>query len=600
MPLRLIRRPDGAYARKSAQGEEVLVSKKPDGSWDIYQNGSSEALGIWRRPADSPQKETLGFWKDGPTISEEPPEEQLIADGRSLQDLPKPKKVKRGGLLGWLGFEKTVYESGPNGKIEPHEVRELFFLENDVQGKEIYRDVKLPKPPKAKPWRAKHYDVSLKIGPDGSTVSGRSLIHGYGTRPSGEIPLDLGHFPGDLEVTDRSGMKPLFAWNDEGVKVRQTISPGEEFSLEVKYSGKPQPVSHPGVPSDLGWLSSDSSLVTFNGAAPSSSWLPGDDNPANKATYDFQIQVPEHHFAVANGKLMEEKVLPNGEKLFHYRSRFPMASYLASVNTFDERQFARTEVAPEFEVVHPRGMESQVHSEFKNHRRMMGFLEKRLGKYPFETYGAIVTNLPVDSYKTRFTDGENTYEADSVFEIAFEAQTRPIFQADSITGKGDFEPTIIHEMAHQWYGNAVTNASQDDVWVNEAFPSYSGWLWMEEEKGSEVFEAEMRGLYDSVKNHKFGDTMARPNRDKLFSQENYARMTLSMHALRRKLGDEQFYSTLKGAVEAHKYESVSVDELAHTMNQLNGGRLSGFFQRWLHEKELPPYPESRTNRTGWS
>ena len=131
------------------------------------------------------------------------------------------------------------------------------------------------------------------------------------------------------------------------------------------------------------------------------------------------------------------------------------------------------------------------------------------------------------------------------------------------------------------------------MWVNEGFPSYSGWLWIEEQQGKEAFEAEMRGIYDSVKDHKYTDTMANPDRDKLFSQENYARMTLSMHALRRKLGDEQFYKTLKGSVEHHKYQSVDVQTLAHTMNSINGGKLSGFFNSWLHSTELPPYPESK-------
>lgn len=554
IPFQLLRRADGAYARKSERGEEVLVSKKEDGSWDIYQTGSSQALGIW-------------------------------------QDAPKPQKIPREGFLGRLGFKVTVQEA-PDGKINPEEVRELFFVDNDIQGKEIYRNVILPTAPEAKPWKAKHYEVSMRIDPKAQTVESRAKITGTALRQTDNIQFDFASFPGSLAVVDETGKSRPFQRTNDGLAVVSQLIPDQEFSLEVQFQGSPQSVSHPGVPADLGWLSNDKSTVTFNGAAKSSSWLPGDDNPSNKATYDFLIEVPRDHFAVANGKLLEERSLENGGKVFHYQSRFPMASYLASVNTFDEKEFARTMIAPDFEVVHPRGMEEQVRSEFQNHTKMMEFLEQRLGKYPFDTYGAIVTNLPVDSYKTRFTDGQNTYEADSKFEVAFEAQTRPIFEADSITGTGEFEPTIIHEMAHQWLGNAVTNASQSDVWVNEAFPSYSGPLWIEESKGKETFEMEMQAIYNSIKDHKFTDTMAKPDRDKLFSQENYARMTLSMHALRRTLGDEQFYATLSGAVEAHKYESVSVDTLAKTMDKLNGGRLEQFFDQWLHQKELPPYPDS--------
>ena len=394
-------------------------------------------------------------------------------------------------------------------------------------------------------------------------------------------------------ITVSSGDFTSDGTGTDGIIVINQLSLDQEFALEVRFQGQPQPVSHPGVPADLGWLSNEKSTVTFNGAARSSSWLPGDDSPSNKATYDFLIEVPEFHFAVANGQLVEVRSLENGGRAFHYRTRFPMASYLASVNTFDEREFCHTEIAPGFEVVYPKGMEQRVRDEFQNHARMMRFLESRLGPYPFDTYGAIVTNLPVDSYRTRFTDGKNTYEADSMFEVAFEAQTRPIFQAESITGNGDFEPTIIHEMAHQWFGNAVTNASEIDVWVNEAFPSYCGWLWLEETRGPDALENEMRALHDSVKDHVFNDTTARPDRDKLFSQENYARMTLSMHAMRRLLGDAQFYQTLAGAVEAHKYKSVDVESLAGTMNELNEGRLSLFLKRWLHGREIPAFPKKR-------
>lgn len=562
-PLRLLRRPDGSYGRKSDQGEEVLVSKKPDGSWGIYQNGSSEILGIWKAS-------------------------------------PKAEKASRTSFLELLGLRKPAVKTqkAPK-KIDPEQVRELYFVDNDIQGREVYRQVALPAPPKSKPWKAKHYEVSLQIDPARQEIVSRSKITGYGTAKSNSIPLDLKGFATAMMVTDKNGRMRGFQRTQNGIVVHRQLQPNDEFTVELSYQGRPQAVSHPGVPADLGWLADDASVVTFNGAAASSSWLPGDDDPSNKATYEFQILVPKHHFAVANGKLVDESTLPSGQRMFRYRTRFPMASYLASVNTFDERLFARTLIAPDFEVVHPRNMEERVRSEFKNHTRMMNFLEARLGPYPFDVYGAIVTDLPVDSYKTRFTDGENTYEADSKFEVAFEAQTRPIFQADSITGTGEFEPTIIHELAHQWLGNAVTMANQKDVWVNEGFPSYSGWLWLEELSSPEMFESEMKAIYDSVREHQYTDTIANPDRDKLFSQENYARMTLSMHALRRTLGDHDFYRTLRGSIEEHKYKSVDVAQFAQTMNALNGGHLADFFQRWLGETELPDYPTG-TNLTGSS
>lgn len=551
---RLSRREDGAYSHRSEIGEEVLVTKRRDGSWDFYLAGAGEALGLWR-------------------------------------NAPRLKQVERKGLLGLLGFKKTI-RVPPGQEIEPSQVRRLYFLDNEVQGREIYRDVNLPALPSAKPWRPHHYDIYMRIDPRTRSVESRTKITGEALEHTRTVPIDFSDFPGSVSFISQAGEVHEFERTLSGVAVPIDLHPKQEFTLEIHFDGTPKPVSHPGVPADLGWLTCDWATVTFNGAANSSSWLPGDDNPASKATYDFLLEVPVGYFAVANGRLIEKRALQNDHLLFHYRCHFPMASYLASVNTFNEQKYTRTAVTEEFEVVHPRGIESRVRSEFRRHREMMTFLEKRLGPYPFECYGAIVTDLPVDSYRTRFTDGENTYEAYSKYEVAFEAQTRPIFEAESITGSGDFEPTIIHELAHQWFGNAVTNASESDVWVNEAFPSYCGYLWREHSSGdSSLFEQELKVLYESIAQHRFTDTMARPERDKLFSQENYARMTLSMHALRRELGDHSFYVTLRGAIERHLHKSIDVDTLVQTMNELNNQTLSGFFQRWLYSTELPSYPD---------
>ncbi len=551
--LRLTRQETGVISRRDHQGEDILVEMRADGTWDVYEEGPTVAVGLWR-------------------------------------DRAQTERVPRKGLLGFLGFKKTV-ERPANGKIEPNEVRPLTFVDDDATGREIYRNVELPPETLPKPWKAEHYQVHMRFGQGGREVQSRALIRGVATEQTDRLPLDFGRFPSSLQVTTTQGTTDNFLHTEEGLLVDQVLQPQQGFQLEVSYSGTPEPLRHPAIPADLGWLPRQTSVVTFNGVTKSSSWLPGDDHPSNKATYEFAIEVPEGYFAVANGKLQKQTELPDGGRAFHYRSKFPMASYLTSVNCFDEKHYTKTELFPDFEVIHPKGMEKLVAKDFEHHPQMMNFLSKRLGPYPFETYGAIVTDLPTDSYASRFTDGQETFETEVNYQIAFEAQTRPIFPRQSIKGRGDYETTLIHELAHQWFGNAVTKASEQDMWVNEAFPTYCGTLWLEERFGSEVLEQEMKALYERVSKHDFQDTMGRPDRDKLFSQENYARMALSMHALRRTLGDEQFYAGLRGVVDEYKYQSISVEQMADKINELNDGRLTDFFQDWLYSKELPAYPE---------
>jgi hypothetical protein len=567
--VKLRRREDGAYSAGSSEGEDVLVELRPDGGWDVYTSGPPSQLGLWRANAGSP----YGLWNDQPT----------------------EKRVKREGLLGWLGFKRTVEEPA-NSNIEAHEVRPLEFLGDNASNRDRYREVSLPPATVVKPWKAKHYEVSMKFGETGA-VESKARIQGVATKATDSLPVDFSSFANNISVKTASGaMMDTVQMTDNGLLVQHSLARHEEFDLEVSFRGQPQPVSHPAVPADLGWLTNDASTVTFNGVDRSSSWLPGDDNPANKATYDFHVEVPKGHFAVANGKKVGQKETETGTA-FHYSSEFPMASYLASVNCFDAKEYTTTEVSPGFEVVHPHGMQSQVKSEFANHPQMMDYLSKRLGPYPFESYGAIVTDLHTDTYSSRFTDGNTTIEADLGYQVAFEAQTRPIYPTGAIKGFGDFEETLMHELAHQWFGNAVTKASEQDIWVNEAFPSYSGSLWREQKYGSELVEAEMQGLHERLSEHEFKDTMAKPDRDKLFSLENYGRMTLSMHALRKTLGDDQFFKTLAGVVEEHKYTSISVSQMVGTANRLNDGKLTEFFDSWLHSTKIPAMPKVATPAT---
>lgn len=547
-PFRLKKRRDGLYTSKYLGGEDILVELTGDGTWDIYQEGPTDALGLWR-------------------------------------NRPSEKRVPRKGLLGLLGFKKWVPVSS-GGPIRSSEVRELHFLSDDSLGKAFYRDVELPPPSASKRWRAKHYEVSMRYSKDSYEVECKVKISAVGKVAAPDMRLDFGSFPGTIMVSSGQGLPLKFEHTSTGLTVVHTIKPDQEFTVVVHFKGCPRAMSHPAVPADLGWLKREGSIVTFNGVDRSSSWLPGDDDPANKATYDFILEVPNGYFGVANGVL--DKVVERGRsKIFHYACRQPMASYLASANCFSEKLYTRTEFFPGFEMVHPIGMEENLEKDFCNHPRMMKFLTDRLGPYPFEVYGAVVADLPADTYNSRFSDGLNTFEADVSYQIAFEAQTRPIFPRQSLKGRVDFEPTIIHELAHQWFGNAVTKATEQDIWVNEAFPSYCGSLWMEAIHGPKAMAIEIEDLYNRVQGHPFTDTMAKPDRGKLFSQENYARMALSMHALRHKLGDYRFYNTLAGIVERHKHTSITVDQMVATADELNEGQLNTFFSRWLYSKEVP-------------
>lgn len=528
---------------------DVLVRAGSDGQWSVHKsdNISHFQAGVWR-------------------------------------DAPQEKRVRRSGFLGWLGFTKRVPEA-PNGRIDSNEVRPLQLQKLEGKYDNFHRDVPLPPEIQPKAWRARHYEVRLQFQPDGG-VKGNTKVLGEAKRDAKELTFDLGNFPTATYVYE-ADKKVGHSHKSGQLTVSKDVKEGQEFFLSLGYEGKPTPDSHPAIPADLGWLQSKNSIVTLNGVENASTWMATDNDPSNKATYDFHLDVPKGHFALANGKLVDVKETKSGRK-FHYKTSTPMASHLASVNVFEEKDFATTVVGKDMEVVHPKGLEKAVEAGFSRHDEMMGFLTERLGAYPFESYGAIVADLPVDERTFNMTDGERDFEIrEKKFHIAFEAQTRPIYAVSELTGSGSFERTHLHETAHQWFGNSVGKASERDIWVAEAFPSYTNLLWLEKNQGAEAYESAVKSMHDQLKEHTFTDTMASPDRDKIFSEQNYQRMTLSMHALRKTLGEEQFFATLRGTLSELKDKSVSSEQMAQTMDKLNGGTLKPFFQDWLHSKSVP-------------
>ena len=538
-------RPDGKTGVEVDGREDVLYRRGPDAQWEQYDGGVLGDMGLWR-------------------------------------DAPQQRRVRRDGILGWFGFKKTVVEP-PNGKMEPGEIRPLWY-QGSEETKGPYRNVPLPPTIEPKAWKAVHFKHRFKFQDNMELERVDSSIQLQAKKDTDEIVLDFSVHPAEIFVFDNDDQPLSFQRNDQVLRIQRPLTEGEQFGLKVSFEGQPSAQSHPSLPTDAGWLTGPDRVVTMNGLDFASSWMPTDNDPSNKAPYEFQIEVPDNLMAAANGELVEKRPTEGGTA-YIFRSE-EMAAYVASVNVFDKEKYITTKLDDNFEVIHPKGAEDRVRKSFARQAEMMEFLSEKLGPFPFSTYGAIVTDLPADKEQLLFTDGEKTYEKQKKYPLAFEAQTRSIFEESGIHGE-EAEGTIFHELSHQWFGNSVTKKTPKDIWVAEGVGRYSGRLWAEHKGEGEWVEQSLKALHAELKQHKFTDTMANPDDDKLISQENYGRMELSMHALRKEVGDEQFFGSLKHVAQTFKGQSLSCDEMAEAINQYNGGKLDDFFQSWLHSKEIP-------------
>jgi aminopeptidase N len=197
---------------------------------------------------------------------------------------------------------------------------------------------------------------------------------------------------------------------------------------------------------------------------------------------------------------------------------------------------------------------------------MIEVFAERFGPYPFEVYGALV--VP------------------EFLGYAIENQSLSMFGIETVTS-GSGEAVIAHELAHQWFGNNVSVAQWDDIWLNEGFATYAEALWRDAIDPAFDVDAEMRRrAAGGADLSPPGDPGARG----LFSPGVYQRGALTVHALRLTIGDDAFFALTREWNRRFGGASASTADFIALAEELGGRDLDGFFRQWLFDDAMPPLP----------
>ena len=212
----------------------------------------------------------------------------------------------------------------------------------------------------------------------------------------------------------------------------------------------------------VGWYDTDDGSYALNEPDGASAWLPVSDHPSDKATWRFEITVPEGTTAVANGDLLDE-IHAGDEVTWIWEEREPMTSYAVLLLTGDY-EVVEGESAAGVDLLHAVLPSSRAALEVYEAVTMeqLEFFVEWFGPYPFATYGLAIT--------------------ESFPGLAMETQGRSLFSALDFDGTlGYWQQLLLaHELAHQWFGNAVSPARWTDMWLNEGFATYGEWMWLDE------------------------------------------------------------------------------------------------------------------------
>ncbi len=353
-----------------------------------------------------------------------------------------------------------------------------------------------------------------------------------------------------------------FARGELTITPASPLAVGETVAVRIEYQGTPRQSVNP-IIGVGGYTVYDDGIYVAGQPNSAASFIPVNDHPRDKATYDITLTVPEPYLAVSNGVLESET--DNGDTTtYAYVMNDPMASYLITlaVGEFDVYPQTGPGDLPMRTYI-PPDADASVAGAFKRQGEMIEYFETLFGPYPFESSGGIVVDNPRMGF-------------------ALETQAMPIYSLGIVESAGEL--VVAHELAHQWYGNSVSVESWDDIWLNEGFASYAEALWVEYVDGGAAFRGYLRDFYMTARRSRV--LPGAPSLRTLFDGAIYHRGALTLHALRLRVGDEVFFDILRTYSDEFRYGNAATDDFIGVAETVSGEDLTALFDAWLFG-ELP-------------
>ncbi len=344
-----------------------------------------------------------------------------------------------------------------------------------------------------------------------------------------------------------------------------TLEAGTEHVVTVRYSGQPATVDSTTRIGLIGWYDTPTVSVSVGEPFGARTWYPVNDHPVDKATYTFNLDTDDDLTGVANGTLESDEVV-DGRRLTTWLMSDPMASYLAtvSVGTYTLVQSDPGAGVDVLDAVPTRLIDVFV-GDFELTDEMLETFVELFGPYPFDEYGVLI--------------------ADTQLGFALETQGRSLFSSAFVDGDGSIERIVAHELAHQWFGNNVSPATWQDIWLNEGFASYAEDLWVEFGRDGDVDSLETRLITRAQS--ALAPAPGDPGAAGLFDPSVYRRGALTMHALRLEVGNESFFEILREWNVRFGGGVASTADFIALSEELSGLELDEFFVGWLGDGPLP-------------
>jgi aminopeptidase N len=347
--------------------------------------------------------------------------------------------------------------------------------------------------------------------------------------------------------------------------------------IQIRGSSAKLYIVYHGIPSDGLIISKNKyknrTFFSDNWPDRAGNYIPCIDHPYDKATVDFIIVAPEHYEVVASGYLFKESHLGENMKLTHWKEGVPLATKVMAFGAadFDIRLEGIAGDIPVWTYVYKENR-SEGFYDYAVALKPVSFFSELIGPFPYEKLANVQS-------KTIFGGLEN---ASCIF-----------YSENSVTGKGKAEKLIVHEVAHQWFGNSVTENDWHHIWLSEGFATYLTSVYFEKNYGAEQLAPEMKSDREQVVNYYLKSPVpvidtTNTSLMSLLNANSYQKGSWVLHMLRHELGDDIFWKGMRSYYEENKNNTALSDDFESAMETVSGKDLSVFFHQWLY---LPGQPD---------
>jgi aminopeptidase N len=419
---------------------------------------------------------------------------------------------------------------------------------------------------------AVHYVFRLTVEDSSNRIAGEATITFRLAERVSAVALDLASLADGKGMTVSAvtvGGRAMTFTHESGrlrIPLPSPARAGEELQAVVTYSG---------VPANglrlIDNIHGERTMFSENWPNRAREWLPMIDHPSDKATGEFIVTAPAHYQVVANGLLVEELDLPGGARRTHWKQSVPIASWLYAVGVarFAVHHYDVVRGVAQQAWVFPQDRQRGYEVFELTGRRAFEFFSDRVGPYAYEKLAHVeAAGL-----------GGGTEHASAIFygEKGVTAGRAP----------------VVHEVAHQWWGNAVTEKDWDDIWLSEGFATYFTHLYTEHFEGRDAFVRNLRADIPTIVNAQKalpGQPIVHRNladMSKVTNRLVYQKASWVLHMLRGIVGTETFWNGIREYYGRYRNANASTDDFRQIMERASGTSLAWFFDQWMTRPGMP-------------